>query len=406
MKNQDMSYLKDKPIAVLGGGATARGHAACAALAGKEVRLYELPEFYDGLGCIKDLREIRLSGLQQSLYGFKREGLAKIDLVTCDIEEAVRGAGIVIVSFPAVGYKAFLEKLIPCLEDGMVIHFMTANFGSLLLKKMMREAGCDKDVIIGEWSSQPYGIRIRNEGGQQLPDMNINYWAISLRGAALPLTDQKAFMESKKYVPSLDSVVHPADGDTVADVCFSNVNPILHCPGTILGVGVMENWGVIFGNDKHDFSIYSHAYCPSISKVQLALYREECAIANALGVGIQTFKEEDFFSRSNILGSEHMGENYRVPFEEQYRLALGTGPFTIQNRYITEDIPVGCHIFWELAQKFDIHAPVIESMIHLASVMTDQDFWETGVSLKDLGIAHMDREEINEYLRKGTYKVP
>ncbi|HPJ26279.1 MAG TPA: NAD/NADP octopine/nopaline dehydrogenase family protein [Synergistaceae bacterium] len=398
-----MEHLKNKPIAVLGGGATARGHAACAALAGREVRLYELPEFFRGLGCIGNNREIRISGKQESLYGFKREGLAKLDLVTQDIREAIQDAGIIIISFPAIGYKAFFEKLIPHLEDGMVIHFTTANFGSLILRKMMREAGCTKRVIMGEWSSQPYGIRIKSAGGEQMPEVSVNYWAISLRGAALPMTDQEAFFESKQYIPSLDSVVHPVQGDTVADIGFSNVNPILHCPGTILGVGAMENWGVVYGENKYDFSIYSHVYCPSISRVQLALYKEECAIAEALGVGIQDFEEEAFFSRSNILGAEHMGKKFEVPFHEQYPLALGTGPFTIQNRYITEDIPVGCHIFWELAQKFGISVPVISSMITLASVMTEKDFWKTGVTLQDLGIAHMNREQINAFLREGIY---
>ena len=399
----NMEYLKEKPVAVLGGGATARGHAACTALAGREVRLYELPEFFEGLGCIANKREIRVGGRQESLYGFKREGLAKIDVVTDDMAKAVRGAGIVVVSFPAVGYKAFLERLIPHLEDGMVVHFTTANFGSLLFRKMLREAGCTKKIVVGEWSSQPYGIRIKSMGGQQMPEVSVNYWAITLRGAALPMTDQEAFFESKRYLPSLDSVEHPARGDTVADVGFSNVNPILHCPGSILGVGAMENWGVVYGENKYDFSIYSHAYCPSISKVQLALYREECAIAKAMGVGIQEFPEEAFFSRSNILGSEHMGEKFVVSFEEQYTLAMGTGPFSIYNRYITEDIPVGCHIYLELAKKFGIEVPVIESMITLASVMTGTDFRATGVTLEDLGIAHMEKEALNAWLREGTY---
>ena len=399
----NMEYLKDKPVAILGGGATARGHAACTALAGREVRLYELPDFFEGLGCIANKREIRVSGRQESLYGFKREGLAKIDVVTDDMAKAVRGAGIVVVSFPAVGYKAFLERLIPHLEDGMVVHFTTANFGSLLFRKMLREAGCTKKIVVGEWSSQPYGIRIKNMGGQQMPEVSVNYWAITLRGAALPMTDQEAFFESKRYLPSLDSVEHPVQGDTVADVGFSNVNPILHCPGSILGVGAMENWGVVYGENKYDFSIYSHAYCPSISKVQLALYREECAIAEAMGVGIQDFPEKAFFSRSNILGSEHMGEKFVVPFEEQYTLAMGTGPFSIYNRYITEDIPVGCHIYLELAKKFGIEVPVIESMITLASVMTGTDFRATGVMLEGLGIAHMDKEALNAWLREGIY---
>jgi len=240
-------------------------------------------------------------------------------------------------------------------------------------------------------------------GGQQMPEVSVNYWAITLRGAALPMTDQEAFFESKRYLPSLDSVEHPVQGDTVADVGFSNVNPILHCPGSILGVGAMENWGVVYGENKYDFSIYSHAYCPSISKVQLALYREECAIAEAMGVGIQDFPEKAFFSRSNILGSEHMGAKFVVPFEEQYTLAMGTGPFSIHNRYITEDIPVGCHIYLELAKKFGIQVPVIESMITLASVMTGTDFRATGVTLEDLGIAHMEKEALNAWLREGIY---
>ncbi len=272
-----------------------------------------------------------------------------------------------------------------------------------MLFRSMRESGCSKRIVIGEWSSQPYGIRIKSAGGQQMPEVSVNYWAISLRGSALPMIDQEKFFESKQYLPSLDSVVHPVRGDTVADIGFSNVNPILHCPGTILGVGTMENWGVIYGGDKHDFSIYSHAYCPSISKVQLALYKEECAIAEAMGVGIQQFSEESFFSRSNILGSEHMGGKFKVPFDEQYKLALVTGPFSIYNRYITEDIPVGCHIFRELGKKFGVKVPVIESMITLASVMTGVDYWSEGVTLNDLGIEHMDREALNAYLREGTY---
>ena len=399
----DMSYLKDKPIAVLGGGATARGHAACAAHQGKEVRLYELPDFFDSLGYIKDKKEIRLTGLQQSLYGFKREGLAKLDMVTSDIKEAVQGAGIIIMSFPAIGNKAFLEKLIPYLEDDMVVHFTTANFGSLIMKKKMREMRCNKKVIIGEWSSQPYGIRIRSFGGQQIPEVSINYWAISLRGSSLPLTDQEAFFESKKYIPSLDSVVHPVQGDTVVDIAFSNVNPVLHVPGTILGVGTMENWGLIYGYDKYEFSIYSHTYCPSISEVQKMMYKEICQIAETIGVGIQHFKDEEFFSRSNILGSEHMGPNYVVPFNEQYKLALGTGPFSIYNRYITEDIPVGCHLYYELAKKFNIKVPIIESMITLGSVMTKTNYWESGLTLEDLGIKDLNRAELLTYLREGEY---
>ncbi|MFX1245509.1 MAG: NAD/NADP octopine/nopaline dehydrogenase family protein [Promethearchaeota archaeon] len=397
----NMKHLKDKPIAILGGGTTGRCQAADCALAKREVRLYELPEFAKELGKIIKTRELRLSGPQVNLYGFKRDGLAKIDTITTDMKEAVEGAGIISVSIPAIGFKAFFEKLIPHLEDGMIIHFCTGNFGSLLLRKMMHELGCDKKVIIGEWSSQPYGVRIKTEGGVKLPELNLLYRAITLRGATLPSTDQSAFLESAQYFPPLDSVVNPVEGDTVIDIGLSNVNPMLHVPGTILGVGVMENWGIIFGHDKYDFSIYSHAYCPSISEIQYAFYQEERQIAEAIGVGIQPFDKQDFFSRTNILGAEFMGPDVVVPFTEQFHLLKATGPYTIHNRYITEDVPVGCHIFYELGKKFGVQTPIIESFITLASVMTKIDFFQTGVTLKDLGIAKMNKTQLLKYLHEG-----
>lgn len=133
------------------------------------------------------------------------------------------------------------------------------------------------------------------------------------------------------------------------------------------------------------------------------MYKEVCQIAEAIGVGIQYFEDEEFFSRSNILGSEHMGPNYVVPFNEQYKLALGTGPFTIYNRYITEDIPVGCCLYYQLAKKFNVKVPIIESMITLGSVMTKTDYWENSLTLEDLGIDHLSKQELLDYLREGKY---
>jgi len=397
----NMEYLKNKPIAVIGGGATGRTQAVDCTLAGREVRLYESPEFASSLGSILENQTITLTGEQPNLYGFNRQGTARLTLVTTDIAEALKGAGLVVISLPAVGFKMVFERLIPHLEDGQVIHFMTGNFGSLILRRMMREAGVNPKVIMGEWTSQPYGTRIESLGGVQTPVVKVIYRAITLRGAALPSTDQAAFFESVKYLPSMDSVRHPIEGDTVVDIGFSNVNPILHVPGTLLGVSTMENFGTVFGDDKYKFSIYSHAYCPSISEVQYAVYLEECKIAQAMGVGIQHFDKEEFFSRSNILGPEFMGPGCAIPFDQEAPFAYGTGPFNILNRYITEDIPVGCNIFYLLAAKFGIEIPIITSMIHLGNVMTGRDFFAEGVTLTDLGLADLNKEQIGRYLREG-----
>ncbi|HBW39182.1 NAD/NADP octopine/nopaline dehydrogenase family protein [Desulfosporosinus sp. BICA1-9] len=403
----NMEYLKNKPIAILGAGACGKAQAGDCALGGAITRICDLPPFAEKtLFGIKE-QGLKFFGEQLNLYGFERSGVAQFDKVTTNVADAVKGAGIVIVTTPSIGHMPFFEQLVPALEDGMVIHIFPDNYGSLLLRKMMREAGCTKKVIIGGWSSAPYGSRVEIKGGVVLPKVRAYYRAITLRGAALPTTDQDDFLESTKYIPSMDAITKGdgvVGGETVMDTGFSNVNPVLHCPGTILGVGVMENWGVIYGENKYDFSIYSHAYCPSISQVQYTLYQEQCKLAAAMGVGIQAFDKKQFFSRENILGPEYMGPDYEIPFDQQDYIQFGTGPHTINNRYITEDIPVGCHVYHELGKKFGVKTPVVDSMINLANAMLETDFYESGYSLEYLGIGHMDKDEMLQYLHEGVYK--
>ena len=77
----------DKPVAILGGGACGQTFAADFILAGYEVNLYEMVNFADKtLGPVLESNEITLSGEQRNFKWFKREGLAKINLITTDME--------------------------------------------------------------------------------------------------------------------------------------------------------------------------------------------------------------------------------------------------------------------------------------------------------------------------------
>ena len=119
------------------------------------------------------------------------------------------------------------------------------------------------------------------------------------------------------------------------------------------------------------------------TEVQYAFFLEEVALAEAIGVGIAKYPKKNFLSRTSILGPEYMGDDCIVPFDEQWETGYRTGPFSIQDRYVTEDVP---------------------SMITLGSVMTGKDFYKTGITLDDLGIGHLDKESLLEYLNKGIYK--
>ena len=186
--------LSKYTIAVLGAGAVGRSVAADCKLAGNHVRLFDLPEF--AKESLKDIDKtgIEIQGFEYNRYNFKRSGIAKFDLVSDDLKEVVTGAQIILVAVPSVGHNAFFERLVPLLEDGQIIHIIPDNFGSLRLRKQLREKRPELNVIIGGWSSAPYGTRIVKEAGIDTKRVFFRYRAISLRGAALPSTDQEKFL--------------------------------------------------------------------------------------------------------------------------------------------------------------------------------------------------------------------
>ena len=163
------------------------------------------------------------------------------------------------------------------------------------------------------------------------------------------MTDMDDFMESVKYLPCMDSVTQgdgPTRGDTMLDIGFSNVNPVIHVPASILGVSSMENWSLVYGNEPDSYSMYSHGLCPSICRIQYQFYQEECDLAKAIGIDYPKFTYEMFFSRRSILTQEYMGldengkDNVVFPLDKPCDEG-NVGPNSIDHRYITEDIPVG-----------------------------------------------------------------
>lgn len=404
-----MSYLKDLPIAVLGGGAVGKTVAADCKLVGREVRLYSRSS-----KSIKNLDKtgILLDGIQRNLYGFERSGKAYLDMISNDMAEVVKGAGIIIISIPALAHEDYLKKLAELLEDGQVVHTFTDNYASLLLRKFMREAGNTAKVIIGGWGSAPYGTRIEKIQGFWMPHVGAKYRAITLRGACLPMTDIDDFMESVKYLPAMDAVTQgdgPVVGDTMLDIGFSNVNPVIHVPASVLGVSSMENWSEVYGNDPDSYSMYSHGLCPSICRVQYQFYKEEKNVADAIGINVPYYSCEMFFSRRSVLTQEYMGldengkDNVVFPLNKPCDEG-NTGPNNIDHRYITEDIPVGCKIYHDLGVKFGVPTPIIDSMIILGGAFHKKNYFETSkYNLDYLGIGHMTKEQLLDYMRNGNY---
>lgn len=406
---KDMSYLKDMPIAVLGGGDVGKTCAADMKLAGKEIRLYTRNK--KTIDAVKRAG-ITLEGVQRNLYGFKRSGKAFLDVVSDNMREVVNGAGLIVVAISAHAQDDYFRKLVPLLEDGQVIHIYTDNYATLILRKIMREMNCRKEVVIGGWSSAPYGTRTEKVGGFPLPIVSAKYRAITLRGASLPMSDIEEFMDSVNYLPCMDAVTSgdgPQKGDTVMDIGFSNINPVIHVPASILGISSMENFSLLSGKDISEYSMYSHGLCPSICEIQYQFYEEERSLAKAMGIEIPEYKYESFFSRRSILTQEYMGldedgnDNVVFPLDKPCDEG-NTGPDSIDHRYITEDIPVGCKIYHDLGIRYGVATPIIDAMIILGGAFHRENYLQSSrYNLKYLGIDDLSEEQLKDYLYNGKF---
>lgn len=402
----DMSYLKDKPIAILGCGGVGKTMAGDCALAGADVRIWEQEAFKQNFNNI-DRTGIKLTGNQFSYYGFERRGSAKVSMATTDMAEAVKGAGNIIVATVAMAHEPIFRQLIPLLEDGQVVHILPDNCGTFVFRKLMRELGCDKKVIVGAWYTAPYGVRIVKRGGVTTNECKVEDRITTIRGAALPHCDTPDFIEAGNYIPAFDAI-RTGDGfvagNTVLDINLSNVNPVIHVPGTVLGAAVMQNFDTVLGQDKKNYSLYGFALCPAIAEVQAVFWEEEKALAKAMSVDVCTVNYEDFFSRTTMYGKEYMGPDFAVPFEEKYENFYGDGPFDLENRYITEDVPVGCYLIQQLGKKYGVPTPTVDSMIYLANIMIKRDLIAgSKYSLDYLDIGHMNDEQLQKYVREGIY---
>jgi opine dehydrogenase len=76
--------------------------------------------------------------------------------------------------------------------------------------------------------------------------------------------------------------------------------------------------------------------------------------------------------------------------------------FSTHNRYITEDVPVGCRVFYELSKLTDIKLPLIESLINISGIVVGKDYFKEGFDLDFLGFKDLGKEEILNYLRGGN----
>lgn len=373
-----------RTVAVIGGGNGGHAVAADKALDGFEVSLFELPRL------AANVREVLDTG-RITIEWADRKETVRIHHATTDIAAALDGAEIVFVVTPAFGHKTMAELCAPHVRDGQTISLMPGSGGSLEFARVFAAQGVSADVPLCECCTLPYGARLAGPG-----HVLIHIEALALPTGVFPASrTDEAIAKLRELYPTIVPTAN------VLEAALNNPNPIVHPAATLLSVTRMEYSG-------GEFYLYREGMTPAVARVLEALERERLAVLERLGL-----------RHHHCSGLDARGRNLGDTLEECRDSILSTsmdaafgagsieagirmkGPASMQDRYVTEDVPYGLALLSTLGRLLNIPTPICDAIVNLCGAINGVDYWAEGRGVDQLGLGGMSVEEAKTFLDEG-----
>lgn len=348
-------------FAVIGAGNGGQVISAYLKLCGKTVSLYE---------AFDKVRQPLQQRGGVELAGVSLNGFAKLDLITGDLNAAVKDAECVFVVLPAFVHANIARSLAPCLSDGQtVIVCPGATCGALEFRAVFKEAGCKAKIRLAETNSLFYAARSYDGVAHILAVKN------ELSLAAIPSRDTDAIIADLKDVyPQL------IPEKNVLATGMDNINTIVHPLPVLMNTGRIES-GIRY---KH----YREGITPSIGRAIEAMDLERIAVGNALGLHLINLR--DAYRRYYACEAKDICDLVRIPEAHATIMA----PESLEARLITEDVPMGLVPLTEIARLVGVPTPIMDATITLASAALGRDLRATGRTLKSLGLEGMNKDQL------------
>jgi opine dehydrogenase len=362
--------MPEQHVAVLGGGNTAFSVAACLALRGIGITLYEIPGFEETLAPISGTGTIQLEGVAG-------QGPARIQRLTTDAAEAVAASDLLLLIVPAYAHKPFAEVFAPHLGAGQTVVLMPGTLGVLEWSKVLREAGTE-GVILAEVDTAPYVCR------KTAPD-TATIWGVvdGLGLGVLPGTETEGVR--KRLDPLFPGITPYAD----AMACgLAAMNPVVHPAGVLMNAGRVEY-------SRGEFYFYEEGVTPTVAKVIMQVDAERRAVARALGHDL--CPADDAFYRA---GFGPKGDLWAT-INGSWMLTRLRAPGTLESRWLTEDIPYGLAAWSSVGGQFGVQTPTMRAFVDIGSIVMGFDAWEAARGVEALGIAGMDLQALGAFLTSG-----
>ena len=351
-------------ISIFGAGNGGITAAADMTEKGHEVTLHQSKNSQRNLGSIAETGIINFNGQPVKIHKFTRE-----------VEEAVRGKDVIMLTIPATAVEPIAEKLAPYLEDGQYVFINSASsMSSMRFKRVLNNMKNDIDVKVGETMSLTYASRYDQETNEATL---ISYNEHNLF-AAYPSRFTTEMLEVLGWMYD-----HLKPAKNIIETTLNNGNPESHPGPSILNAGRIDYAG-------DDFYLYKEGITEHTVDIIHKIDAERQQICRVLDFEAMSKSERSV--RSGYFGKS-------ASLQKQYNhspvLADIQGPADLENRYVTEDVSNGLVLWASIGDAAGVKTPVMDAVITLAGVLLGRDYFNEGVTLKKLGIENVDAAGLN-----------
>ena len=354
-------------IAVLGGGHGCYAAAADLSEAGHPVRLWRRDAA--ALQAVIDSGSITLKDAQ----GVREVPVAS---ATADIATALRGAELIVIPSPALAQADIAAAMAPHLVDGQVVFIPPGTFGSFLMARWVRTAGCRARVTWAETGTLPYLARKHG-----VREVNVTVRAIHLPTGVYPARESAhALAVIRQAYPA----VHGC-GDALSGALM-NAGPIIHPPLMVMNAAPLQHFA--------KWDIHTEGTQPAVRAVTDRLDLERIAVREALGYSAPHYPLADHYNNDRwMYGDAHKKLQKSGDWREHIDLHT--------HRYISEDTEAGLAFLASVARWAGADAPIAQGILAIVGGFLGRDLRQGPRTLEALGLAAMSPAQLQQLLHDG-----
>lgn len=306
-------------------------------------------------------------------------GVGKLNIISDNIEEVIKGADIIMVTVPAIGHYDIAKQMACHLKEGQIIVLNPGRTGGALeVYTTIRKYGCKADIVVAEAQSLIYACRAASANSAHIFKTKKEVTLASIPSNRVQDVIDILSLAYPQFVPAND----------VIETSLNNYGAIFHPAPTLLNSGHIERGA--------PFQYYTEGITPSIGRFLERMDDERMRVAEGLDVKAMSAKQwliDCYGAKGDCLYDT-------VQNNPAYKGLVA--PKGLKIRYIYEDVPYSLVPISSLAKQLKIQTPYIDSIIGLAQLITGKDFWNNGRTTEKLGLDGLSVEEIHSFVQTGT----